>query len=697
MANRLAQTNSPYLIQHADNPVDWYPWANEALEKARQEDKPIFLSIGYAACHWCHVMAHESFEDSSTAAIMNENFVNIKVDREERPDLDSIYMNAVVAMTGQGGWPMSVFLTPDGEPFYGGTYFPPVRRYNMPSFSEVLLSVARLWSDDRTKLLQSGRKITDHLKETYSLDVSGEQVLKIETLDQAVMRLAQSYDWTNGGWGKAPKFPQPMALEFLLRRSAKGDKLALDIAKHALDAMAKGGMYDVIGGGFARYSTDNQWLIPHFEKMLYDNAQLAQIYLHAYLITGDSSYRRICEETLDFIIREMMDHSNSERAGFYSSIDADSEGEEGIYYLWTADELRDVLASGRTAEEDASLKVLDWADIFFSAYGIHARGNFEGRTVLQRVQTDQQLAERFSLSQEQLSRLFVRMHACLLNSRESRVRPGIDDKVLVSWNALALVVYAEAARYLSRRDYLEIARKNADFLLTELYIGDRLFRAWRNGLAQHSAYLEDYAGLILGLLSLYQSDPDLWWFNSAMELADDMIKHFRDPKGGFFDVRDDHDPILVRPRDLQDNATPSGSALAVFALAQLFVYTGNDLLRDQYEDFVLGVLGIVSLSPLFYSKWLCAINFILIPTSAVVIVGDPVDLRTRMLIKTLWSKYRPHCIAAISAYPPPSNAPPILHNRSLINGQATAYVCQNFVCQQPVNTVEEFSIQIHSQ
>ena len=371
MPNKLIHENSPYLLQHANNPVDWYPWGSEALDKARSEDKPIFLSIGYAACHWCHVMEHESFEDNDTAAIMNKFFVNIKVDREERPDLDNIYMQAVVAMTHQGGWPMSVFLTPTGEPFYGGTYFPPVRRYNMPAFQEILGTIARIWQDDRPRLLQSAQDITQNLQ-NGSIQNSGTKLLKPEILNQAINNLEQSYDWAYGGWGKAPKFPQPMVIEFLIQQAIRGNKQALEMIEHALSAMAKGGMYDVVGGGFARYSVDNHWKIPHFEKMLYDNAQLARAYLHAYLITGDPFYRQICEKTLDFVLREM----TNPQGGFYSSLDADSEGEEGKFYVWTLDEIRNL--------------DLDETDIelLIAAYGITEPGNFEGANALQRNLSD---------------------------------------------------------------------------------------------------------------------------------------------------------------------------------------------------------------------------------------------------------------------------------------------------------------------
>ena len=686
MPNRLAQTNSPYLLQHAENPVDWYPWGEEALEKARQEDKPIFLSIGYAACHWCHVMAHESFEDPQTAAFMNEHFVNIKVDREERPDLDTIYMNAVVAMTGQGGWPMSVFLTPEGKPVYGGTYFPPVRRYNMPSFREVLETIARLWREDRPRLLKTGAELTQHLQQEVAVPLQA-QALQPETLERASMRLAQTYDWKFGGWGQAPKFPQAMVIEFLLQRAYRGDKMALDMAVHALESMALGGMYDVVGGGFARYSTDNYWLVPHFEKMLYDNAQLARVYLHAYLLTGQESFRRVCTETLDFLIREMMYHpvpGGSPQGGFYSSLDADSEGVEGKYYVWTPAQIRQALEDPQAAE------------FVIAAYGVTDSGNFEGSNVLQRKLGDQELAERFDLPVEQVSERLEKYHGLLRQARQKRVPPATDDKILVSWNALALIAFSEAGRYLDRPEYLEVARQNADFLLTELHPQDRLLRSWRNGRAQHNAYLDDYAGLVLGLLALYQSDPDIYWFRSAVELMEEMLAHYRDPQGGFFDTRAGQEDLLLRPKDVQDNAVPSGNALAALALLQMNAYTGRGDWRDIAEQMLGSIQEAAGRYPTAFGQWLTALDFALAPVQEVAILGDPDGQDTLALVSALWSNFRPYSLAAISAYPPPTNAPPLLQDRPLQNDRATAYVCRQFVCQRPVNEPHELLDQLEA-
>ncbi|KAA3645650.1 MAG: thioredoxin domain-containing protein [Chloroflexi bacterium] len=675
MPNRLAQENSPYLLQHKDNPVDWYPWGEEALQKAKDEDKPIFLSIGYAACHWCHVMEHESFEDPDTAAIMNEHFVNIKVDREERPDIDGIYMSAVVAMTGSGGWPMSMFLTPKGEPFYGGTYFPPVRRYQMPSFQEVLHSIADTWKNKREDVAESSKQLTEHLqRQAIPLDSSNE--LSKEALDKAAFALAQSYDWAKGGWGQAPKFPQPMAIRFLLQRASTGDKMALDVATHALRSMAKGGMYDVVGGGFARYSVDDIWLVPHFEKMLYDNAQLARVYLWAYMLTKDNFFKRICEEALDYVVREM----THEKGGFYSSLDADSEGEEGKFYVWSLDEVKEHLGTN--------------ADFFIAAYGVSEPGNFEGHNILQRVLDDEALANQFDLKADDMPDKLSKLHKTLYEVRSKRVWPGTDDKVLVSWNAWMLTAFAEAARYLQRGDYLEVARVNADFLLNELYKDGRLLRSWREGQALYNGYLEDYASLILGLLALYQSDPDVRWYSEAEKLTKELLENFSDPEGGFFDTRDDHEQLLTRPKEIQDNATPSGSALAATALFTLAAYSGKGEWYDIAAKASAPIQAAIEKYPTAFAQWLCAVNFALGDVQEIAILGEVEGVETKKLQDTLWDELRPFSIAAISPHPPENGAPALLNDRPLVDGMPSAYVCQHFVCKQPVTTAEELRSQL---
>lgn len=677
MPNHLINENSPYLLQHANNPVDWYPWGEEALTKARAENKPIFLSIGYAACHWCHVMEHESFEDPETAALMNENFVNIKVDREERPDLDGIYMQATTAMTGSGGWPMSVFLAPDLRPFYAGTYFPPVRRYNMPAFKDVLRSLAKVWREERDEVDRVGSEVLQHIQ-TQMLGPA-ENAFGPETLEAAVKSLLESYDWGYGGWGSAPKFPQPMTIEFLLRRALTDSpqhEQILKASQHVLNAMSRGGMYDVVGGGFARYSVDNFWRTPHFEKMLYDNAQLALAYLHGYLVTGEVKYRWVCEETLDFLLREMT-HPNG---GFYSSLDADSESEEGKFYVWTHDEIQKVLGQD--------------FEFFKTAYGITPQGNWEGKIILQRALDNSSLAAHFKLDHEAVHKKLAESHSRLLEARSIRVRPGTDDKVLVMWNALALMAFAEAGRYLDRQDYLDAAIQNARFLLDNLYIADRLFRSWREGQAKHNAYLEDYAGLILALLALYQSDPNPKWYTTALMLADQMVANYADPNGGFFDTREDHEVLLVRPKDIPDNATPSGNALAATALLQLATYGDRTKWRSIAEDMLASIQNALLRYPTSFAQWLSSADFAVGPTREIAIIGNLEDSKTQALLKTLRKSYRPRQVIAISAYPVEPGSPALLIDRPLVNNEPTAYVCQGFVCLQPVNSPDEMENQL---
>ena len=670
MSNRLADENSPYLLQHKDNPVDWYPWGNEALSKAKQENKPIFLSIGYAACHWCHVMERESFEDPQIAAMMNQHFVNIKVDREERPDLDRIYMDAVVALTGQGGWPMSVFLTPDGEPFYGGTYFPSNSRYGMPSFIDVLSQIANLWSQKPEELIDSSQKLVDHIRTRSRMPAPDPEAnLDPASLDQAVLKLAQSYDWQHGGWGSAPKFPQAMTILFLLRRASKGDRMALDLATHALDAMAKGGMYDLIGGGFARYSVDNDWLVPHFEKMLYDNALLARAYLHAYLLTGNQNYRRVCEETLDFILREM----THPEGGFFSSIDADSEGEEGLFYTWTYEELHDLLDK----------------DEFYAlsqAYSISEEGNFEGRIIFQHKLGPE---ERKGFESQLKS-----AHQKLFNARSTRVRPATDDKVLTAWNAWMNITFSEAARYLKRIDYLQTAQRNLHFLLDAMLQDGKLLRSWREGKALHNAYLEDYASLALALFSLYQSDHQTEWYQNAQLLTEQILQRFYEPGSGLFDTADDHEKLLLRPQESQDNATPSGSSLAVQAFLLLASYSGE----GQYYDLAVSLLAIMeqilTAYPTSFGNWLNVFDFALAEIREVAILGNLQDPTAQEMLEILWQTLRPDCILAAASVPIPENAPALLKDRSMIDGRPTAYVCYHFTCQQPTTDPDELAAQI---
>lgn len=677
MPNHLIHENSPYLLQHAENLVEWYPWSPEALQRSQAEDMPIFLSIGYAACHWCHVMAHESFEDPETAAIMNEHFVNIKVDREERPDLDGIYMQAVVAITGQGGWPMSVFLTPEGKPFYGGTYFPSVARYNLPSFKEILLTIARLWKEDRPRLLQSSNNLSEHISQKPIL-ANHNAPLNSSILNQAVQKLVETYDWETGGWGSAPKFPQPMAIEFLLRQATRGNQSVLGLIDHLLESMARGGMYDVVGGGFARYATDQHWLIPHFEKMLCDNAQLALVYLHAWLVTRKAYFKRVCEETLDFLSREM----THPLGGFYSSLDADSEGEEGKYYTWSLEEIQ------------AALKDTQAVEFFTSAYQITESGNFEGRIVLQRAVTDQQLAEKYQLTSEEVVLRLQELHKKLLAKRAMRIRPATDDKILVAWNALAMQAFAEAGRYLERPDYLAIAQKNAHFLLDNLIKDGRLMRSWRAGQPKHNAYLEDYAALTLGLLSIYQSDANVLWYQVALSLTNDLLQYFQDPDGGFFDTHKDHEPLLYRPQELQDNATPSGNSLAACALLQIATYEGRSDFRNLAEDMLRAIQEPMVRYPTAFAQWLQAADFAIGPINEVAIIGDPMHPLTQKFLQILRTSYRPRLVIAREAGLSQSGSPALMHDRGMLDQLPTVYVCQGFVCLQPTNSPNEMAAQL---
>jgi uncharacterized protein YyaL (SSP411 family) len=675
MTNNLINEHSPYLLQHANNPVNWFPWGEAALTRARAENKPIFLSIGYAACHWCHVMAHESFENEETAAFMNEHFVNIKVDREERPDLDTIYMQATVAMTGSGGWPMSVFLTPDLKPFYAGTYFPPVQRYNMPAFKDVLVGITRAWQQEPDEISRVSEQVSSHLQQSLTSEQNSESTFQQEHLKAVAKALGDTYDWGYGGWGEAPKFPQSMTIEFLLRRSLAGDEDALKPAVHVLKAMSRGGMYDVVGGGFSRYSVDNFWRVPHFEKMLYDNAQLARAYLHAWQITKEPHFKQIVVETLDYVAREMTHPAG----GFYSSLDADSEGEEGKFYVWTLEEIREVL------KEDS--------EFFEAAYGITPGGNWEGKSVLQRALDDASLAARFKIDTTSVPAKLADSHAKLLSVRSLRVRPGTDDKILTAWNGLMLAAMAEAARVLDEPELQHkchmLAIRNAEFVLEALRPNGRLKRSWRQGSITNEVFLEDYAALILGLIELYQTDFQDKWFAPAQKLSAEMLDLFSDPSGGFFDTSKDSQELLLRPKDLQDNATPSGNSLACEALLKLAAFTDNDKYRDLAEKSLGLIVNQALRYPTSFARWLSTADFALgnVKQLAIVYESDPKD--AMKFLPTIQAAYRPNVIIAASSYPPSEEAPALLIDRPLKDGKPTIYVCEGFVCKLPVTSIAE--------
>ncbi len=672
--NALAGETSPYLLQHAHNPVSWYPWCEKALRLAREGDKPILLSIGYSACHWCHVMEHESFEDEETARLMNENFINIKVDREERPDLDSIYMAAVQMMTGSGGWPMTVFLTPDQVPFYAGTYFPPEDRRGLPGFRRVLSSVARAYREKREEIVGNASAVLAQLEQT---DSPGEyrQELRGEILDAAAISLTAGYDAQNGGFGTAPKFPPSMALTFLMRRyAATGQNRLLEIVEHTFAAMAGGGIHDQIGGGFHRYSVDRYWLVPHFEKMLYDNALLSRAYLDCYLLTGNPFYSQIATETLDYVLREM----TSPEGGFYSSQDADSEGEEGRFYVWTPEEIEAILGA-----EDAAL--------FCLHYGVSPEGNFEGRNILNVPRATDVTARLCRVSEERLRQAVDRGRRLLFAARETRVKPGRDEKILTAWNGLMLRSFAEAASSLADARYRQAAVRNAEFILSSLMRGGRLLRTYRIGQAKYSAFLEDYACVADGLLSLYEATFDERWFHSAEELADVMIENFWDSSGGgFYFTASDDDKLIRRPKDFHDNATPSGNSAAAYALLRLWRFSG----KEKWLRHALPVLENMALPmakyPSAFSALLSALDFYLSRAREVAIVGDPQAEPVRRLLREVFGRYLPNKVVACGL----GSSLPLLRDRPQADHMPTAYVCEDFVCKTPVTDAASLAAQL---
>jgi uncharacterized protein YyaL (SSP411 family) len=645
MANRLAQETSPYLLQHKDNPVDWHPWGAEALGLARELDRPVLLSVGYSACHWCHVMERESFEDPVTAAYMNENFVNVKVDREERPDIDALYMEAVQAISGQGGWPMTVFCDPDGVPFYGGTYFPPDDSRGMPSFRMVMEAVIDAYENRRDELRVQAPRTQERLAAVASLEPSAERP-DAAILEGALEGLRERADRERGGFGAAPKFPPASALELLL---ARGDTAHVE---RTLDAMMAGGIYDQLGGGFARYSVDGAWLVPHFEKMLYDNALLASAYLHGWQALEHDRYRRICEETLDWMLAEM----RGPEGGFYSALDADSEGVEGLFYVWTPDQIRDVLGP-------ESAEAIEF-------YGVTVKGNFEGRNVLHLA--GGAAAER--------TPTLIESRRALLEARGSRVRPELDDKRLTAWNALAIGALAEAGAALGRPEYVDAARTCAEFVLGTLRNPEgRLLRSYRDGEARLNAYVEDHAFLLEALLTLYEASFERRWYEEARALADTMIDRFGDPeRGGFFSTSADHEELIARRKEIGDHPIPSGNSSAALGLLRLAALGGE----RSYEDEALGVLSLYAKvaprQPEAFAHLLRALDLHLATVKEVALVGD--DLAAMAAV--VRGGYRPHLVLA--GGPEGTEAPELLRDRPAVAGAATAYVCENFACRAPV-------------
>ncbi len=677
--NHLIEETSPYLLQHAHNPVDWYPWGAAAFEKARQENKPILLSIGYSACHWCHVMAHESFEDEEIAELMNQNFVNIKVDREERPDLDHIYMNAVQMMTQHGGWPMTVFLTPDAKPFYGGTYFPPEDRYNMPGFPRVLISVANAYRERRDDITETSVSLLGELRR-LSFATASTEILSTDLLDAAYTGMVRGYDTVNGGFGGAPKFPPSMVLEFLLREHHRtGREEALRIAGQTCRKMASGGIYDQLGGGFHRYSTDAQWLVPHFEKMLYDNALLSRLYLHYYQATHEEFARAIAEGILDYVLREMTDPTG----GFYSTQDADSEGHEGKFFVWGTTEIKTALG-----ETDAAL--------FCAYYNVTAAGNFEGKNILHVTRSLEEVAASNKVSTAELQESLTRSKQKLFELREKRVKPDRDEKILTAWNGLILASFSEAGAILKRPDYTVAARNNAQFVLANLRRGGFLLRTYKNGIAKFNGYLEDYAFLIDGLLTLYETSGERQWFNEALLLSERMIEEFWDQdNGGFYFTGTSHENLILRSKDYFDNATPSGNSVAAGVLLRLAFLTDNDDYRNRAITIFRLITDSIRRYPSAFGNALCAVDFHLSTPKEIAIVGVDQSAIHGFLTE-VWRNYLPNKIVAPALADDSKAATfiPLLHNRMKTGEQVTAYVCEHYTCKQPVHEVAQLASQL---
>jgi uncharacterized protein len=677
--NRLINETSPYLLQHAHNPVDWYPWGNEAFEKAREENKPVLLSIGYSACHWCHVMAHESFEDEEIAKLMNELFVNIKVDREERPDLDSIYMNAVQMMTHHGGWPMTVFLTPNAVPFYGGTYFPPQDRYNMPGFPRVLISVSEAFRVRPTDIAETSTSLLSELRR-MSASSTDDQAIENELLDAAYLEIVRAYDAENGGFGGAPKFPPAMSLEFLLRVYVRtGNTDALEMIDNTAEKMAHGGIYDHLAGGFHRYSTDAKWLVPHFEKMLYDNALLSRFYLHYFQLSKSDLALTTATGVLDYVLREM----TSPEGGFYSTQDADSEGHEGKFFVWDRAEIINALG-----ERDG--------EHFCKYFNVTESGNFEGKNILNVTESLAACARQENLSETELSAIIERGKEKLLALRNVRIKPDRDEKILTAWNGLMLASFSEAGAILGRADYTNAARKNADFLLDQLRRDGRLLRTFKDGVAKLNAYLEDYAFLAEGLLTLYETTGESKWLNSCIGVTETMVEEFWDEKdGAFYFTGKSHEDLIVRTKDYFDNATPSGNSVAASVLLRLSVL----LDKESYRNLGIAVLREIAHSarryPSGFGYALSVADFLLASKKEIALIaGDRQTLKE--FIDASWQEFIPNKVVAGSLESEIGDTPVrLLENRTATEGApVTAYVCENYTCRFPTTDLRTFVDQL---
>ena len=669
--NRLADATSPYLLQHAENPVDWYPWGEEALARARTEDKPILLSIGYSACHWCHVMAHESFENDAIAALMNEGFVCIKVDREERPDLDDIYMAATMAMNqGQGGWPMTVFLTPDQRPFFAGTYFPPADRHGRPGFPAILRRIAELWRENRAALERVGEELTTHLRQATGS--SPGSVDLAAACSRLLDQLSGTFDATWGGFGRAPKFPPATLLRLLLLLHHRGDNgRALQMVRRTLDGMARGGMYDQIGGGFSRYSTDEEWLVPHFEKMLYDNALLTRAYLEAYQVTDDPFYRTIATDVLDYILREM----TAPEGGFHSATDADSEGVEGKFFVWTTAEFAAVLGA------EAALAAA-W-------YDVTPMGNWEGHSIPRTPRSLAEVSAEFGLEPEEAAARLSTARRQLYEARLRRVPPGLDDKVLTSWNGLMIGAMAEGGRILGEPRFLDAAERAADFALAHLRRPDgRLLRSWRQGFAHLNGYLEDYAFLGNGLLDLYEAGGGERFLAAARSLASRLLSDFAAPDGGFFSTSADHEALLVRHREGHDGAVPSANAAAAQLLARLAAHDGQGDWRAAAEAALEAWGAVMAREPRAFAQSLIALDFLREGPLELAFIGANGDQGFEALFREAARHFIPHRIIGRHDPATGDSDQPLLAAKTLVDGRAALYVCRDFSCQAPVTGAE---------
>jgi uncharacterized protein YyaL (SSP411 family) len=672
--NRLVDETSPYLQQHAHNPVDWYPWGGEAFLRAKNENKPVLLSIGYSACHWCHVMERESFENEKIAKLMNELFVNIKVDREERPDLDEIYMNAVQMLTGRGGWPMTVFLTPDGKPFYGGTYFPPEDRHGMPGFPRILLGVAQAYRERPQDVQNSVEQIRAALQR-LSQSKPSKQPFAPDTIARVSEEISQAFDSENGGLGQAPKFPHPGVYELFLRHYHRSrNPRYLEMVTHTLTKMADGGIYDHLGGGFHRYSVDAKWLVPHFEKMLYDNAQLVRIYSQAYALTGSALFKTVVEETIDYLLREML-HLEG---GFYSTQDADSEGEEGKFFVWTPEEVNRILDE-QTAE------------VFSRIYDVTEFGNFEGKNILHRVLTFEQAARLFKRDIKTIEDLVSRAKRNLFQEREKRIKPFRDEKIITSWNGLMLSGLAEAIKIAPKPSYLEAATRTVEFIFDKLYRDTHLLHTYKDGIAKLPGYLDDYAFLGVGLLDLYEATFDRSALERAIELADSMLDEFSDPgDGAFFSTGKSHEQLISRPKPAFDGSIPSGNALAAQLLLRLYHYMGREEYLRKGEAVMQSYKTGIESQPFGFAHMLCALDFYLQKPKEIVVLGKREDTATAALIKEIHSTYLPNkTLQLVSPGESLEKISPALQGKTQIDGKPTVYVCQQFTCSAPVTDSRE--------